>query len=156
MNLGQPDASASAADRSPLPANAQALVATEESLALRRRLGPLAWSTLQHMALGSHRTERGWAVPMGVRDIAAGIAVTKDTAARAVSRLTRAGLVTRTQVEVLGGGRRSGYLLALPDSLRLIGSPTTSRQPPRGRPALTSFINSDAIATRPLGGHDDD
>jgi DNA-binding MarR family transcriptional regulator len=108
------------------------------------------------MALAAHPTERGWAVPMGVRDIAAGVAVTKDTVARAVSRLTRAGLVTRTHVEVLGAGRRSGYLLILPDSLRVIESLATSRGLSRDRPAVPSFITSDAIATPPLGGNDDD
>jgi DNA-binding MarR family transcriptional regulator len=99
---------------------ASALVIGADSAAWQRRLGPLAWMALQHLALSSHRSEAGWAAAVGVRDIAAGIAVTKDTAARAVSALISAGLLTRARVEALGGHRRSGYLVQLPQSMWLV------------------------------------
>lgn len=95
------------------------LVITADSLPLWRRLGPLAWMTLQYLALNSHRSKQGWAAPVGVRDIAAGIGVTKDTAAGAVSRAMRAGLVTRETVTIPGSCRRSGYVLHLPDTMWL-------------------------------------
>src|SRR5262249_38785855 len=54
---------------------------------------------------------------------AAGLGVTKDTAARAVSALVAAGLVSRGRVPVPGGRQRSGYLLHLPEPMRLIDRP---------------------------------
>ncbi len=97
-----------------------ALVIAPDSLPWRQRLGPLGWTALQHLALSSHRTDQGWAVAVGVRDIAVGLGVTKDTAARAVSHLVRAGLVARGRVEGPGGRRRSGYLLNLPAPIQLV------------------------------------
>jgi hypothetical protein len=44
---------------------APVLVAYPDSGPLRRRLGPLAWVALEHLALSSHRTDQGWAAPVG-------------------------------------------------------------------------------------------
>jgi DNA-binding MarR family transcriptional regulator len=104
-----------------------ALVIGSDSLVWQQRLTPRAWTTLQHLALRSRRTQQGWAAAVGVRDVAAGIGVTKDTAARAISALVTAGLVTRQPVEKTGGSRRSGYLLHLPRAMRLIDEPDRSR-----------------------------
>lgn len=110
------------------------LILTATSLQLGRRIGPLAWMTLQYLALSSHRVERGWAAAVGVRDVAAATGVTKDTAARAISTLTAAGLVTRDRVDKPGGGCRSGYLLRLPESIELLDRPGR-RDPAGDRPA---------------------
>ena len=67
-----------------------ALVIGTDSRHWRRRLGPLAWAALEPLALAAHPDHHGWAAPLGVRDIAAGIGVTKDTAARAVTALGHA------------------------------------------------------------------
>jgi hypothetical protein len=99
------------------------LVIAGESLPWRRRVGPLAWTALQHLALSSHHTDQGWAVVAGVRDIAVGLGVTKDTAARAVLILIDTGLVSRARVQTLEGRRRSGYLLHLPQAIRLVANP---------------------------------
>ena len=58
-----------------------ALVIKADSRLWRRRLGPLAWAALEHLALAAHPDHHGWAAPLGVRDVAGGIGVTKDTAA---------------------------------------------------------------------------
>ena len=71
-------------DAGVLPA-AAALVTERPAAAWRRRRGPLAWVALEHLALSSHLSDQGWVAPMGVRDVASGIGVTKDTAARAVA-----------------------------------------------------------------------
>lgn len=65
-------------DAGVLPA-AVALVTEPPAAAWRRRLGPLAWVALEHLALSSHLSDQGWVAPMGVRDVAAGIGVTKDS-----------------------------------------------------------------------------
>jgi hypothetical protein len=112
-----------------------ALVITTESGQLRRRLGPLAWMVLQHLALNCCCMEGGgWAAAVGVREIASGVGVTKDTAARGVSTLLSAGLVTRELID-LDAKRRPGYQLHLPAGMRLIGSPEQSDRTDRGGPA---------------------
>ena len=85
----------------------------------RRRLEPLAWTVLEELALASHWTDRGWVAPIGVRDVAAGIGVTKDTVARAVAALSVAGLVILDRVEGHDGRSRSGYRLRPPGGLAL-------------------------------------
>lgn len=105
------------------PPTPVALVAHPESATLRRRLRPLAWAALEHLALQAHHSDQGWVAAVGARDIAEGIGVTKDTAARAVSILVAAGLVTRDWVDAPAGRRRSGYRLHLPPALALIDCP---------------------------------
>lgn len=109
-------------DAGVLPA-AAALVTEPPAAAWRRRLGPLAWVALEHLALSSHLSDQGWVAPMGVRDVATGIGVTKDTAARAVATLRAAGLVVFVHVESQNGRKRSGYQIRLPESLKLSACP---------------------------------
>jgi hypothetical protein len=90
------------------------LVIGPESRQWRRKLGALAWAALEHLALSARQDEQGWAAPVGVRDVATAIGVTKDTAARAVAALATAGLVTRSRVETHERRRRPGYRLHLP------------------------------------------
>lgn len=124
MNLHQPPEVV-------LPA-AVALVTEPPSRPWRRRLGPLACVALEHLALSSHLTDQGWVAPMGVRGLATGIGVTKDTAARAVATLRAAGLVVLTRVEGPGGRRRSGYRLHLPEPLQLFDCPVRADSPRNG------------------------
>jgi MarR family len=120
MKLSRDGATATGAREEGLSSSALALVITAAHPPWYQRLGPLAWTALQHLALNSHRTDQGRSAAVGVRDVAAGLGVTKDTAARAISQLVSTGLVTRERVEVPGGHQRSGYLLHLPDSMSLI------------------------------------
>ncbi len=105
-----------------LPA-AAALVTEPPVAAWLRRLGPLAWVALEHLALSSHLSDQGWVAPVGVRDVATGINVTKDTAARAVATLRTAGLVVFAHVESQDGHKRSGYQIHLPEPLKLSACP---------------------------------
>lgn len=105
------------------------LFISAQSDALRRGLGPMAWAALEHLALAAHQDRGMWVAPVGVRDVAAGVGITKDSAARAVAALGAAGLVRLTRVETTDGKRRSGYELHLPQSIRLSGSPVPRRQP---------------------------
>ena len=106
-----------------------ALVIGTDSRHWRRQLGPLAWAALEHLALAAHSDHHGWAAPLGVRDIAAGIGVTKDTAARAVTVLRTAGLVTLEQLDRSDGRRRSGYRLHFPDGIQLRACPSDQDSP---------------------------
>ena len=95
-----------------------------QSSVWRRRLGPLAWAALEDLALAAHHTEQGWVAAVGVRDIAARVGVTKDTAARAVAALGAAGLIVLQRVPAPDGRWRSGYRLQLPDGVELRARPT--------------------------------
>lgn len=123
MNQNRPGGSTATLTRPGGASATPALVMAAESRRWQRRVGPLAWTTLQDLALSSHRSDQGWVVAVGVRDIAADLGVTKDTAARAVSILIDAGLVSRGRVSTPEGRRRSGYLLQLPAPIRLIAGP---------------------------------
>ena len=116
-------------DRGPA---AVVLVVSVDSRSCYRRLGPLAWTALVHLALNATQDGAGWVAPLGVRDLAAAIGVTKDTAARAVRALAAAGLVTRDRITTPEGPRRSGYRLTLPDPIRIVSPPP--KRPVRPNP----------------------
>lgn len=107
------------------------LLINGDSQGWRRQLGPLAWAALEHLALAAEPHELGWAAPVGVRDVAAGLGVTKDTAARAVATLTAAGLVTVTRVETGDKRSRSGYRLQLPAGIEARPYPGDTDTPSR-------------------------
>src|SRR6516164_5019730 len=98
-------------------AELRALIVGDASRRWRRQLGALAWAALEELALGAHRDDRGWAAPVGVRDIAAGVGTTRESAARAVAALGAAGLVALEQVSDGNGWCRSGYRLWLPEGI---------------------------------------
>jgi hypothetical protein len=93
------------------------------SRALRRQLGAVAWAVLEDLALVAHRGPTDWAAAVGVREVAKGIGINKDTAARAVGTLRAAGLVALTRVESPNGVSRSGYRLNLPEGIALSSCP---------------------------------
>lgn len=99
--------------------NGPNLLIGPESRHWRRTLGPLAWAALEHLALAAQPVLSGWEAPVGARDVAAGLGVTKDTAARAMKALAAAGQITRTRVETHDGRHRSGYRLHPPVGLVL-------------------------------------
>lgn len=106
------------------------LFISRQSEALRRELGPMAWAALEHLALAAHQNHGTWVAPVGVRDVAAGVGITNDTAARAVAALGAAGLVRLTRVETTDRTRRSGYELHLPQSIRLSDDDHVRRRQP--------------------------
>jgi hypothetical protein len=85
----------------------------------RRRLGWLQWAVLEDVALSACPDSSGWIAPVGVRGIAQNLGMTKDTAAKAVSALQAAGVLTRVNVRLADGKTRSGYQLSLPDGVTL-------------------------------------
>lgn len=77
---------------------------------LRAAVGPSAWRALEELCLRAEPTEHGWVAAGGVRDLGARMGVTKDTAARAVAVLLRAGLVLRHRLGT-ETGQRAAYLI---------------------------------------------
>jgi DNA-binding transcriptional MocR family regulator len=72
-----------------------------DAAALRRRLGPVPWFVLEELLLLSDATT---VVNIGVRALAAGLSLNKDTVARAIGHLRDEGLVV-AQTQALHAGR---------------------------------------------------
>lgn len=92
------------------------MVLTGAARDLRRRVGPIAWAVLEDVLLDAVATPDGSLhAYTSVRRVADQIGVSKDSAAGALTRLTRLGLVERRPVLRAGRGRfgRSVYLVRL-------------------------------------------
>jgi hypothetical protein len=90
------------------------------SVEVRRTLGPTAWMVFEELLLASTATPAGWQASMSVRSLAARLGLAKDTVARALNRLRRAGLVTPIQARTSAGVFAAGsYLLTIPDTISI-------------------------------------
>jgi hypothetical protein len=119
--------------------SARALTISPQAASLRHQLGPLAWFVLEELALCADRCDGALRARVGVRDLAAALGISKDTAARAVGRLIDAGLSTRV-VGRSGGGRfTSGhYELQLPTGIALADQPNKAEaEPPQQKSTRT-------------------
>ena len=102
---------------------------------IRRDLGPLAWIVLEELVLCAEAGEDGeLRSALGVRELAGALRISKDTAARAVSRLVEARLVRRITSRSAAGRFASCHsVLCLPRGLSLrAGGVTGSMLPPPG------------------------
>ncbi len=92
------------------------VVLTGAARDLRRRVGPVAWAVLEDVALDAVPDPGGWLVATtNVRRVADQVGVSKDSAASALTRLARLGLLERQPVLRAEGGRfgRSVYVVRL-------------------------------------------
>lgn len=109
-----------------------------DSRALRRTVGTTAWAVLEDVVLDAEANEVGVLVAAtNVRRLAMHLGVSKDTAARALTRLLDAGLVRRV---VCGRGERGAFSCAAytVNVGQLVGitldDPTTEPSPRTDRP----------------------
>ncbi len=104
-----------ASDRAgPSQLSGQVLEILGSSFELRHSVPPVAWVCFEDMALCARCDENGHlSVAIGVRELAEGLRVTKNTAARAVGALVKAGLIRRARVRAGDGRLRSGYVLLI-------------------------------------------
>lgn len=130
---------------------------TAEARAFRRAVGSTAWAVLEDLVLDADVDERGALVAhTNVRRLAAQVGVSKDTAARAVTRLALAGVVHRVVAE-------RGTRGALPSSsyvLDLVGIAGLTFDASHGSAVLHADTNAPAQAsprtrTRPASRVDD-
>lgn len=103
------------------------LVLSGESAALRRRLDPAAWMVFEELLLASTGSADGRVASVSIRALADRLGLAKDTVARALGRLRRAGLVTARQSRTDAGVFATGsYLLTVPASITVTDHPTTA------------------------------
>ncbi len=85
---------------------------------LRSRLGPTAWVVFEELLLASTGNRDGCAASVSIRTLAGRLGLAKDTVARALARLRRAGLVTAHQTRAGSGVFATGfYTLHVPTSV---------------------------------------
>jgi len=110
---------------------------------LRRALPASAWAALECLVARSHPRPDGRVVELGVRDLAADLGASKNTAQRALHALIAAGLLQAERTRAGDGTfRPARYRLYVPsDAL----APVPPRRPAR-RPSPTT---SNASASEP-------
>ncbi len=96
------------------------LVVTAGSVELRRQLGPTSWVVFEELVLVSTGTGGGCVASVSIRALAGRLGLAKDTVARAIARLRRAGLVTGHQSRTDSGVYATGsYTLTIPSSIAI-------------------------------------
>ena len=117
----------------PAEASVRSVVVGAASSELRRALGPTSWVVLEELLLRSHGTTDECVACVSVRSLAASLGLAKDTAARAIRRLSDAGLVTVAQQRTEAGIFDTGsYVVAIPNGVTLI-APAPAAPQPRAR-----------------------
>lgn len=118
------------------------LVVTIESRALRRTLGPLAWTVLEDVSFDAVLQDGRWLATTSTRQVADHLGLTPGTVARALARLCTEGLVHREDRRDARTGRfgESVYVLApIAALLPCVDPPPTVRRsmdtPNTARPA---------------------
>ena len=107
---------------------------TGDTVDLRRRLGPTAWVVFEELVLASSRTRDGRVASVSIRTLAGRLGLAKDTVARALNRLRRAGLVTAYQSRTNSGVFATGsYTVHVPASITVTDHRPTSLAAPRQR-----------------------
>jgi DNA-binding IscR family transcriptional regulator len=128
------------------------VVVTADARVLRRAVGVTAWAVLEELLLDASNDEHGAVMAAtNVRRLAAHLGVSKDTAARALNRLARAGVVVRVVSGRGDGGAlpTSSYVI---DVAHVTGitvdlapiAPNTTLRSRSPRPRTTSLDNAQA------------
>ena len=116
------------------------LVIGSASTELRRRLGPTGWAVFEELVLCSVGSSDVCTASVSVRSLAALLGMSKDTVARALTRLRVSGLVSAHQSRGSTGTFATGsYQLHLPACVALDDvSDTTAITAPSPRRARTA------------------
>lgn len=91
------------------------LLLTAGSIGVRRRLGPTAWVVFEELLLASTGDDSACVSSVSARSLAERLGLSKDTVARALTRLRAAGLVSNCQSRAESGTFATGtYRLTVP------------------------------------------
>jgi DNA-binding transcriptional MocR family regulator len=124
------------------------IVLTADSAEWRRRLDPAAWVVFEELLLASTGTAEGCVASVSIRTLADRIGLAKDTVARAIGRLRRAGLVTahqsRTDTGVFANG---SYMLDVPASITVCDHTPTAPTTPRSSSQRTRHTDQQLVLT---------
>lgn len=136
------------------------LVVGAASGELRRELGPVAWSTLEILALAAHPTGDGQlTVALNARQVAVALGVGRETAGKALALLRRQGLIVFDQPRADGGhftGTQYTIRVELLSEPEVPRDRTTRRAPRVSAPTLFDTPTTDRDDRPPdIPGPDD-
>jgi DNA-binding transcriptional ArsR family regulator len=97
-----------------MPTDDRRVVLDGGSSETRRRLGATAWMVFEELLLASVDVDGECTATTSVRALAARTGLAKDTVARALSRLRRAGLITAQQARNAGAFAAGSYRVVVP------------------------------------------
>lgn len=104
---------------------------------LRRRLGPTTWMVFEELLLASTGPADACRATVSIRSLALRLGLAKDTVARALGQLRRAGIVTAHQSRTNAGVFATGsYTITIPTSITFddhTRSPEHTTTPPPSR-----------------------
>jgi DNA-binding transcriptional ArsR family regulator len=102
----------------------RSLLIAPSASGLRRHLGPTAWFVFEELAASSTRCPPLNEVVATTRSLAETLGLSKDTVARALSKLRRAGLIEARQDRTSAGAFTAGrYSVVLPACVHLTHNP---------------------------------
>ena len=110
------------------PDPAGAVVIDTASREMRRRLGPASWMVFEELLLAATPDGDKWRASVSMRVLAERTGLSKDTVARAVARLRRAGLVTARQERTAGLFAAGVYELTIPNGITVDSATTVDTQ----------------------------
>ena len=103
-----------------MTADRRSIVVSPHARKLRRRLGPTAWVVLEELLSASQGDADDCHSSASVRSLADDLGVSKDTVARALTRLGAAGIVVAEQDRAPAGTFATGrYRISVPDGIAL-------------------------------------
>jgi DNA-binding transcriptional ArsR family regulator len=120
---------------------AGAVVIDTASREMRRRLGPASWMVLEELLLAATPAGDGWHASVSVRVLAERTGLSKDTVARAVARLRRAGLVTLRQDRTAGLFAAGVYELTIPNGITVGPVATVDVKPTPSSTARSAAVD---------------
>jgi DNA-binding transcriptional ArsR family regulator len=119
---------------------------------MRRRLGPSSWMVLEELLLAATPAADLWQASVSVRVLAERTGLSKDTVARAIARLRRAGLVTSRQARAAGVFAAGVYELMIPNGITLNSTAVVDTRlapPPISRTATVDSAQLSLLAFEP-------
>lgn len=126
------------------------IVLTGRTVELRGRLDPTSWVVFEQLLLESTGSGDVCEASVSVRSLATQLGLAKDTVARALTRLGRAGLVAGFQSRTVTGVYATGrYALTIPTSITVDDltppprstTPRTTLTPPSPRSTATTQLS---------------
>ena len=126
-----------------MPAEHRMIIVSPHARELRRRLGPTAWAVLEEVLSVSRGDADECHSTATVRSLAADLGLSKDTVARALARMSAAGIVVGEQDRAPAGTFAAGrYRIFIPDGIALAqpAAPTVASHRPRAARVTSSQL----------------
>ena len=128
----------------------RAIVVGPDAAALRRALGPTAWTVLEATLAVADGSDGALLADVSVRQLASVLGLAHGTIARALLVLRRDGILTPTQARAVNGAvARGRYVVAVPSNALTLAAPRHTSAPARPTRRVTSCPSVEQLALLP-------